>query len=452
MKQTTKRLLCLLLAAVVGSIPSIGAQAATEDAQIERQAIQAKISSISSDISEAAPLSKADIQNLVDYQIETYIATEHEAAGKILTAGETESWIPLADLEGSCFAYLVPLVDQEDEEIGYITMGAIKDGFTKYMLAWDTDLLESYRDLLRSMPEAVPVFFQPLQYGYLIDGEESKEIFLMQDDGSETVNITASVAENAEQLTASYGAVRSFENADRLESSLDMAEQIQQSGPARAAARVAVEDVRLSCEWKGTDKFVPIVDSKGKTWYGGSQDWYTDSGRRNNGCGPVAASNILYYMSKSDSKYKKLYPYSALSYTNFLSFMNIIYDYVNPSALGKTSFASWASDVVRYASDNGVTLTRNFSYAYLPKSQCADFIKKGLNLDKPVGSLNLAAPLGSGQVEAWHWVTITKYFQNAGDNRWIAVSTMGKRRGLDWDAYYANMASSVLLSAFAYFT
>lgn len=300
MKQTAKRFLCLLLAAVVGSIPSIGAQAVEEDAQIERQAIQAKISSISSDISEAAPLSKAEIQSLVDYQIETYIATEHEAAGKILSAGETDSWIPLSDLESSCFAYLVPLVDQEDGEIGYITMGAIEDGFTKYMLAWDTGLLESYRDILGSMPEAVPVVFQPLQYGYWIDGEEIKEIFLLQDDGSEAVNITASVAENAEQLTASYRAVRSSENANRLKSSLDMAEQIQQSGPARAAAKVAVEDVRLSCEWKGIDKFVPIVDNKGKTWYGGNQDWYEDSGRKSNGWWPCSGKQyfVLYVQNR----------------------------------------------------------------------------------------------------------------------------------------------------------
>ena len=206
----------------------------------------------------------------------------------------------MSDLESSCFAYLVPLVDQEDGEIGYITMGAIEDGFTKYMLAWDTGLLESYRDILGSMPEAVPVFFQPLQYGYWIDGEEIKEIFLLQDDGSEAVNITASVAENAEQLTASYRAVRSSENANRLKSSLDMAEQIQQSGPARAAAKVAVEDVRLSCEWKGTDKFVPIVDNKGKTWYGGNQDWYEDSGRKSNGWWPCSGKQyfVLYVQNR----------------------------------------------------------------------------------------------------------------------------------------------------------
>lgn len=167
--------------------------------------------------------------------------------------------------------------------------------------------------------------------------------------------------------------------------------------------------------------------------------------------GPVAASNILYYMSRTDSKYKKLYPYSALSFVNFRAFMNIVYDYVKPAPFGEISLRSWADDVVRYASDNGVALTSNYWYCTPPKNQCESFIKRGLKLDRPVGSLNLAAQFGSGQVQAWHWVTITKYFQNAGDNRWIAVSTMGERRGLDWDAYYTNMTSSLLDSGFAYF-
>lgn len=451
MKKSVKKLVCFVMAAVVSYIPTLRVQAVAVDAHAEMEAIQEKVSQITSNISEATPLEKTDIQDLVNYQINTYIMTESEAEGKTLLPGEEDTWIPLADLEGNCFAYLVPIVDQEVGEIGYITMGAIEDGFTKYMLAWDTSLLESYRDLMGSIPEAVPVFFQPLQYGYLIGSEEGKQIFLIQEDGAEAVDITASVAENAEQLTASYQTVRSPENAARLESSLDMADQIQQSGSARSAVRAAVEDVRLSCEWKGTDKFVPIVDFNGTTWYGGNQHWYEDSKREERGCGPVAASNIMYYMSRTDSKYKKLFPYSTLSFVNFRGFMNIMYDYINPAPFGEISLSSWASDTVRYASDNGVTLTSNRCTCTKPKVFCENFIKTGLNLDRPVGSLNLAANW-EGSIEAWHWVTITKYFQSSGDDRWVAVSTVGKRKSLDWDAYYKNINQSLLAGGFAYFS
>lgn len=356
----------------------------------------------------------------------------------------------MSDLDGACFAYLVPLVGQTEGEIGYITMGSIEDGFTKYMLTWDTNLLKNYRDLLDSTPEAVPVFFQPLQYGYLIDSENGKQIFLMSEDGAEAANITASVAENAEQFTASYRVVRSSENATRLESSLAKAKQIQTNGPARVSTSTAVEDVRLSCEWDGENKFVPIYYD-GQTWYGGTQDWYESIGNRNNGCGPVAACNILYYMSTKDSKYEKLYPYSSLSHTNFVKFMNWIHMYVSPSPLGEFSLTSWRNDVINYASDFGVSLVSSPCSVSSSRNVCASYIKSGLKNDRPVGSVNLALAVGSGQVEAWHWVTITKYYQSSNDNRWVAISSMGKRRSIDWDAYYANMASSVLKGGFAYF-
>lgn len=450
MKQVTKKLFCLMLALVVGLIPTLSARAATESAKTEVREIQAKISTISSNLSEAKLLEKTDIQDLVDYQIETYIATEYEAEGKLLSAGETATWIPLADLDGACFAYLVPLVDQTGEEVGYITMGAIEDGFTKYMLAWDTDLLESYRKLLDSMLEAVPVFFQPMQYGYLINDENGKQIFLMSEDGAEAINITESVAENAEQFTASYRVIRSSENAERIRSSLVDAEQLQENAPAKAKASVAEEDVRLSCEWQGDNKFVPIYYNN-KTYYGGTQEWYSSPGAQNNGCGPVAAANILYYMSTKDNKYKALYNSSTLNHTNFVQFMNLMYHYVNPAPFGETSLTSWASDILSYASDFGVTISSKPYSSTHSQYMCASYIKNGLKDDKPVGALNLAAQYGSGALEAWHWVTITKYYQSTNNNRWIAISSMGARRGIDWDAYYANMTSSVLNGGFAYF-
>lgn len=95
----------------------------------------------------------------------------------------------------------------------------------------------------------------------------------------------------------------------------------------------------------------------------------------------------------------------------------------------------------------GVSLSSSKLQVTASKGTCANFIKSALRDDKPVGSPNLAK---TGE-EQWHWVTITKYYQGSDDNRWIAISTMGKRRGIDWDAYYANMSSAVLKGGFAYF-
>ena len=446
MKRIVKKLSCLLFSSIIGSIPVLGVQAATITSETEKQEIQSQISSISSDISEAVLLSEDEIQDLVNYQIETYITTEFIDEEKVLSPGASDTWIPLADLDGALFAYLVPLVDDTEGEIGYITMGAIEDGFTKYMLDWSTILLESYRDLLDTTPDAVPVFFPPMQYGYMTEDENGTHIFELSENDSSFTDITESVAQNAEQLTASYSVIRSPENATRLEKSLTKAEQIQSVGPAKAMARVAVEDVRLSCEWEGTNKFVPIY-YKNETWYGGTQEWYERWEMVNNGCGPVAACNILYYMSTTDSKYKYLYYFSSLTQSNFLDYMNMLYGFINPSPFGEFSLNSWVNDVIEYADYMGVSLSSSKLQATASKGACANFIKSALRDDKPVGSLNLAK---TGE-EQWHWVTITKYYQGSDDNRWIAISTMGKRRGIDWDAYYANMSSAVLKGGFAYF-
>ena len=50
----------------------------------------------------------------------------------------------------------------------------------------------------------------------------------------------------------------------------------------------------------GPDKFVPIVDNKGKTWYGGNQDWYEDSGRKSNGWWPCSGKQyfVLYVQNR----------------------------------------------------------------------------------------------------------------------------------------------------------
>lgn len=108
----------------------------------------------------------------------------------------------------------------------------------------------------------------------------------------------------------------------------------------------------------------------------------------------------------------------------------MLHGFINPSPFGEFSLNSWVNDVIEYADDMGVSLSSSKLQATASKGACANFIKSALRDDKPVGSLNLAK---TGE-EQWHWITITKYYQGSGDNRWIAISSMGKRRSIDWDA------------------
>ena len=70
----------------------------------------------------------------------------------------------------------------------------------------------------------------------------------------------------------------------------------------------------------------------------------------------------------------------------------------------------------------------------------ANFIKYGLIDDTPVACLNRELPVWYDY--AWHWMSITKYFEDVNDNRWIAVSTWGERRSIDFSYYYNSTLAS----------
>lgn len=486
-RQLVKRILCMglcVMLALTGTTAS--ALADSEDSSVEMgtgqkaEVIAAELDSITSDISDAVALDDSQVEALAEYQINTYMTTEIEAEGQNIMPGEPDAWIDLHDLEGNCFAHIVPLMSSNHEEIGFIVIGGIADGFTHYMMGWDTLILDAYRDLQSLELGAVPVFFPPMEFGYQVGEGLDRRIYALNMGDYTFYDVTTAVAENAESFAQDYQMIRDTENAENMELALfnaqqidkgyepiasaeDIAEVAQSGEQAASVARVAVEDVRLECEKRGTNQFLPIQYG-GKTYYGGNQGWFYSEGSQNTGCGPVAASNQMCYMALSDSKYKSLYPYLSLSHTGFLDLMYRMQKAIDPSIVGEFSLSSYQSDVKNYAKDNGVSLTSVSMSATQYKSRCASFIKAGLTKNKPVASLNLRTQYNvnvQGSLDdqpytrnfGWHWVTITKYYQGSDDNRWIAISSWGQRFSLNWDAYWqsshdANLAS---MAGYTYF-
>ncbi len=479
-----KRTLASLLAAVF--LLTAGMSVSAEDAKApmetgnEREQIAARLDTITSDLWEAAALDEAQISALAEYQIGTYMQTESFAQGKDIVPGDESTWVPLYDLEGTHFADLVPLVEVGNGEVGFITMGAIADGFSQYMMGWSTELLDACRKALEEDPQAQAVFFPPMEYGLQSGTGVNRRIYQFNMSDYSLEDITGAVAEHAEDFARQYQIIRSPEHEEKTELALANAERMEmglapqatlqaakaRSGQAQAFSLAAVtkEDVRLVNEAQG--KFVPVYDSS-KTYYGGHQEWYkapTDengnpvigsiSGREKNGCGPVAAANIMYYMSKEKTAFKMLYPYTSLEKSTFLEFMITMYNVINPAVFGETSLNSFGSDVKSWAKKQGVTLT---SHVYPASSYnrvaSADAIKAGLKKNKPVAALNLKygyVDPEKGVGVGWHWVTITKYFQSTDDTRWIAVSTWGRRQSLSWDAYW-EACHSAYGSGYAWF-
>ncbi len=484
-----KRTLASLLAAVF--LLTAGMSVSAEDgkdrmeAAGEREQIATRLDTITSDLWEAAALDEAQISALAEYQIGTYIQTESFAQGKDIVPGDESTWVPLYDLEGTHFADLVPLVEVGNGEVGFITMGAIADGFSQYMMGWSTELLDACRKALEEDPQAQAVFFPPMEYGLQSGTGVNRRIYQFNMSDYSLEDITGAVAEHAEDFARQYQIIRSPEHEEKTELALANAERMEmglapqatlqaakaRSGQAQAFSLAAVtkEDVRLQCEWKDTKSFVPVKEienGKVNIYYGGDQAWYEDSdgntSRVANGCGPVAAANMMYYLAKSNTtKYGELCPYVSLVTTNpsksgFINLMCAMYGAIRPSVLGEFDYKGFASDVVTWGKLRGVTLIKHtYPYATYTQRSNTDAIIIALQKDKPVASANLkpgySDPKYPKETFGWHWVTITKYFQSTDDTRWIAVSSWGKRYSLNWDLYWEACHTSVVSSGLVWF-
>lgn len=138
------------------------------------------------------------------------------------------------------------------------------------------------------------------------------------------------------------------------------------------------------------------------------------------------------------------------NYNDFLGHMDTMYSYISPGPFGETSTSSFSSAIEKYASDKKVTLSAVISNASFTLDNTADYVKAGLKIDSPVATLNLSK-FSSYEYE-WHWMTITKYYRDTNDNRWIAVSTWGDRRSINYRTHFDAITSFLSLGGgFRYF-
>lgn len=377
----------------------------------------------------------SDVIKIAKYHINNYLKNDIQTKGKEIVA--SRDFINLYDINDNLFAYIVPLIEKGNGEIGYITVGAIEDGYNVYEIFIDSNIVSKIKASLNEQSrfkESKLVFIPPVSY--IIKANEGKNIKyfdISKKNEPSYMDITNTIDNNVDKIRKRYNKIRNNRNKVQLQNILKNSntENLNiQTSQINYESSVDEEDVRLVNEAKG--KFVPVTYGS-TTYYGGSQMWWPDgSTKETRGCGPTAAANITCYLAKKDSsKYGKLYSPSSMSRADFLKHMDTLYSYINPGILGETSLENFTSNIEKYASDKGVSLKRVISSASFTLDNTATYIKNGLNSDCPVAILNLTLPGGDYEY-AWHWMTITKYFRDVNDNRWIAVSSWGKRYSINY--------------------
>ena len=165
---------------------------------------------------------------------------------------------------------------------------------------------------------------------------------------------------------------------------------MSEPGSAAAAGFVALAD---PCGMN-------IAGPNGETHIGGSQEWYEKRWHRMSGCGPVAASNLIWHMTGTKG-----------AIVQYRELMLAMFDCVTPGRYGVNTSAIFCDGIARYCAKHGLSFAPHAldvpaPHKKRPSTETArDFIAAALKGDSPVAFLNLSN--GSlGNLEAWHWVTI----------------------------------------------
>ena len=143
-----------------------------------------------------------------------------------------------------------------------------------------------------------------------------------------------------------------------------------------------------------------ITNADGETFIGGSQEWYDDEWHKKSGCGPVAASNIIWYVMRKHGPEQ-----------DYIKLINEMYGFVTPSIRGVNTSTIFIEGLLCFAAANGMMITPRVLEVPRKKRNrpnvdtLREFITNALHTDSPVAFLCLSNGSVS-ELENWHWVTI----------------------------------------------
>ena len=144
---------------------------------------------------------------------------------------------------------------------------------------------------------------------------------------------------------------------------------------------------------------------------GGDQLWYDDLWAQKAGCGPVAACNMVWYLSRHSPGLSALCDPAGADQAAFVSLMKEMFTHITPGKGGIHSSALFAPGLERYCAKRDVPLyTACLEIPRKPRcspslEEARAFLVRWLGSGWPVAFLNLS----NGRLrrpDSWHWVTI----------------------------------------------
>lgn len=189
----------------------------------------------------------------------------------------------------------------------------------------------------------------------------------------------------------------------------------------------AVSDVDGSNEL--SDSFYFLDDSD---LYGGDQRLFSSSYRRETGCGPITACNILAYHAKYYGR-SELYPYEWTK-ADWIKYQNDMFG----SGGGIQTLTKFNVMITDYPAFHGYSYGSEYDSYYLNTdsnlTDMCNFIKDQIDNDNPVAMLIGTKTSGATYRTNFsvHWVTITGYdFNGESSDPYVKVSSWGEEYDLD---------------------
>ena len=149
----------------------------------------------------------------------------------------------------------------------------------------------------------------------------------------------------------------------------------------------------------------------GKLCTGGNQDWFDDHWHKMSGCGPIAASNLIWYQARSRAELCALCDIENGGYADFRTLMDSMFSHITPGRGGIHNSRLFIPGLLEYCQSRGVPMeTDCLDIRRMPRSapnvdEVRDFLVRWLEKDCLVAFLNLS----NGKLvlpDSWHWVTI----------------------------------------------
>ncbi|MGN0620151.1 MAG: hypothetical protein ACI4J7_14145 [Ruminiclostridium sp.] len=191
-------------------------------------------------------------------------------------------------------------------------------------------------------------------------------------------------------------------------------------------------------------ELLSIYDSE-SSCFGGNQDWFPEKSKRKKGCGIVAAGNIFMYMAGTAPEYSPLYR-GERTKADFTNHIGEISRYLKAGSFGIWGTKRFTSGALAFAGSRGVALAPKKLTAGFTAKAAAQFIKEGLENDRPIAMLigfnkrlkgvSCDFPGGSCYCSLnAHWVTVTELRENQDGKFTVRVSTWGASADIDLEDY-----------------